>query len=862
MPITLADLLAAGGRLHGSPQATSFADWSYDSRLTAPGTCFVALRTPRADGHDYIPAALAAGATGVLCRWPPPDPGRATVILADDPQALLQRWAARHLAALHPTVVAVTGSVGKTSTRRAIAAVLAACAPTFQSRRSFNSLLGLPIALARLEPEHRFAVLEFGSDRRGEIARLAQLFPPQIAVVTAVGEAHLRSFGDLATIAAEKGDLPAALPAHGLAVLNADDVHVRAMASRTAARQFCFGAGGAADLRGALVRFDLNGSTIRLQHGGATVEAHLPFLGAPALTIGMAAVAVGLHCGLDLATAAAALATVEPPAGRLRPLPAQSGAIILDDSFSATLPAMRAALSTLASLAARRRIAILGPPGELPIGDEERYYQELGALAAHCADHVIFKGDWGVSAERAARAVRPAIATTVVDTSAAAAAALPPDCGPGDLVLVKGDVTARMERVVAALQADNEQDASEPRPSGGEPAVGKDAPARRLVRQEPAWRSVRVGQPDRPTWLRIDLDAIASNVRALRAIAGVPLMAVLKGDAYGHGAVRAARAALGAGADALAVATLGEARTLRNAGVHAPILLLGYLAPWQADEAARLGLACTVFDHESAEALSAAGRDQGRPVAVHVKVDTGMGRLGLAPADVGPFLHQLRALPGLDVAGLYTHFANADLPASDFTAVQLERFSSLVRELAAAGLRPPLVHAANSAAALRVPAARFDMIRPGIALYGLAPSAAVPLPRGFRAALSFHSEVAQVREHPAGTPLSYGGVFVTEQASRIATIPVGYADGLRRSPPWREVLVGGRRAPIVGRICMDYALVDVSAVPGVKRGDAVVLLGAQGAERITADEVAGWLGTISYEVLTSILPRVPREVAG
>jgi alanine racemase len=170
------------------------------------------------------------------------------------------------------------------------------------------------------------------------------------------------------------------------------------------------------------------------------------------------------------------------------------------------------------------------------------------------------------------------------------------------------------------------------------------------------------------------------------------------------------------------------------------------------------------------------------------------------------------------------------------------------------------VHAANSAALLRLPAAHFDMVRPGIACYGLAPGPETPLPAGMRPVLSFHTEVAQVKALPAGTPISYGGTFVTQRPSRIATIPVGYADGLRRSPPWRKVLIGGQRAPIVGRICMDYAMVDVTGRDEVRRGDAVVLIGQQGQGRITADEVAAWLGTINYEVVSTLLPRVPRQV--
>jgi alanine racemase len=249
-----------------------------------------------------------------------------------------------------------------------------------------------------------------------------------------------------------------------------------------------------------------------------------------------------------------------------------------------------------------------------------------------------------------------------------------------------------------------------------------------------------------------------------------------------------------------------------------------------------------------------------RTATVHVKVDTGMARLGLAPEQAAPFLSELVALPDLRIEGLYSHFATADSADETFARLQLERFQQVLKAVEAAGLRPPTVHMANSAGMLRFPQARFDMVRPGIACYGLNPSPETPLPQGLQPALSFHSEVAQAKDYPAGVPLSYGGTFVTSRPSRIATIPVGYADGLRRSPPWREVLVRGSRAPIVGRICMDYALIDVSEISGVKRGDPVVLIGAQGDQHISADEVAAWLGTINYEVVSTILPRVPREV--
>lgn len=373
-----------------------------------------------------------------------------------------------------------------------------------------------------------------------------------------------------------------------------------------------------------------------------------------------------------------------------------------------------------------------------------------------------------------------------------------------------------------------------------------------------------------PTRITIDHAAAAHNIRRLRELAGVPVMAVVKANAYGHGAVPLAQTFLHHGAGSLAVAAVNEARTLREAGITAPMLLLGYLPPELAAEAVSLGLTCAVYDWEVAEALSRAAVEQQRPVSVHVKVDTGMGRLGLphsAADQPGMLLHHLAEVPGVAVEGLFTHLAAADERDQRFTHLQLERFHSLLAELTAAGLRPPVLHAANSAATLHVPASRFDLVRPGIASYGLHPSPDAPLPADFRPVLSLATEVAQVKQVPAGTPLSYGCTYVTPQPATIATLPIGYADGLRRSPPWREVLLHGVRAPIVGRICMDYCMVDasrVAAVHPVRRGDPVVLIGAQtnpatgGVDRISAEEVAGWLGTINYEVVAALLTRAVR----
>lgn len=849
--IRLEDLLHAGADLWQTGTAQQFHDFSYDSRQTRHGELFLALRTPRGDGHDHIAAALAAGASGVVCTAPPDQAGEASVLLTDSAEALVQCWASRRLHQVAPRVIAVAGSVGKTSTKHALAHLLAEDAPTFATRASFNSLLGLPVALAHLEAQHRFAVLECGTSRFGELAQLAELFTPEIALVTTVGEAYLNAFGSLAGVAREQATLLAALPRTGWALLNGDDPYTPMLAAQTDARVLTFGQQPGCDLRASAVQLGREQTTLRLHWRGAAGVAApagelvvtLRLLGEPAVTIALGAVCAALVCGLSLEAAGQRLAQVPPLSGRLRLLPGRAGALLLDDSYSASLPSLRAALHTLAALPAQRRVLLLGDLADL--GEHAAAtYRTIGELAGQVADWLVCKGDGGQTVVQAARQSTRPLHTAVVHTTAAALQALPADLGPGDLVLVKGSAAARMEQSAAALL--------------GPTLRAADV----LVRQDPGWSAVRIGEPQRPTWIRIDLDALAHNIRRLRALAGVPLMMVLKADAYGHGAVRAARTALANGASALAVATLGEARTLRDADITAPILVLGYTPPWQAHDAVQLGVTCTVFDIEIARTLAQEAQALQRQASVHVKVDTGMTRLGLPPEQVVPFLRALGDLPALTVEGLFTHFATADSADEHFAQVQQQRFAAVLAAVEAAGLRPSLVHAANSAALLRFPAARYDMVRPGIACYGLAPAAETPLPPDLRPVLAFYSEIAQVRQVPAGTPVSYGCTFVTERPSTIATIPVGYADGLRRAPPWREVLVRGQRAPIVGRICMDYAMLDVSHIHGVKRGDVVVLIGTQGGQTITADEVGSWLGTLNYEVVSTLLPRVPREVGG
>jgi alanine racemase len=361
----------------------------------------------------------------------------------------------------------------------------------------------------------------------------------------------------------------------------------------------------------------------------------------------------------------------------------------------------------------------------------------------------------------------------------------------------------------------------------------------------------------RPTVVEVDLEAIRHNVRLLKP-EGAELMAVLKADGYGHGGAPVARAALQAGATWLGVALVEEGLSLREAGLDAPILVLSEFPPGSEKEALAAGLTPSVYGREAVRALAASG---GGEVGVHVKVDTGMHRVGVwPPEDAVGFCREVVGA-GLRLDGLWTHFACAESDAEG-TLAQLERLLAVVAHVRETGLAPRYVHAANSAATLRFPQAHLDLVRPGAAVYGIDPGGGIGPRAGLRPALSWRSAVSFVRRLPAGERLSYGWRYTLPRESTVATVPVGYEDGYLRALSSRaDVLIRGRRHRVAGTVTMDQLLVDCGD-DEVAVGDEVVLIGAQGDERITAEELAGHLETIGYEVVTTISERVPREFVG
>jgi len=852
-------LEATRGSLAYPGKHDHFEAFNHDTRQLLPGELFVAVRGEHGDGHDFLLEAARRGATGLLIESQALQRASAEVlrelgtcgvatIVVEDTRLALQHYAQAILQRWHPTVIAVTGSTGKTSTKEAIASVLSSSYATFRSWQNYNDLLGLPLSLGRLEERHEYAVLEMACDHPGEIGQLCAIARPTLGVLTNLSTNQLQYFGSMENLAAELTTLLTCLPTDGAGFVG--DLPTSALPPEIKAPIIPFNLQAAHNIQVAW-----EGLSFTLQDEQAEIALNSHLLGQHQISTMLAAYRVGCHCGVSVEQIAHALAKVEAVRGRLHALPALEHATLLDDTHNACPASTLAGLETLRALPAGRRIAVLGDM--LRLGEfEEEGHRLVGERAASCVDYLVTRGERAASiAEAARQAGLPAERTIVTATheDAAQAArrllAMPAPSYSQEnaaAVLVKGSEETRMERVSELLLAQPEQ-----------------APVE-LVRQTPGWKQIVLMRPERPTWLEIDLSAIANNTRAMKQLVGpdVRVLVSLKADGYGHGALKVARTALHNGASMLGVATVSEATPLREAGITAPILVFGYVPLWQMREAVRLDLTITLYTLDAARALSRAAMALGKTARVHVKVDTGMSRLGIRSERIDEILALLRAireLPNLELEGLFTHFAKADSADHTHAHLQLARFQEVLHRIELEGLRPPLVHAANSAATLMLPEARFDMVRPGIALYGLEPSPDVRLPEEFQPALAFKTQVAQVKLIPAGEGISYGGTFVTEQPTWIAVLPVGYADGFRRAPAnWGSVLIHGQEAPLLGRVCMDQSMVDISHIPEVRVGDEVVLIGRQGNAALTAETVAQRLGTINYEVVAEILARVPR----
>lgn len=367
---------------------------------------------------------------------------------------------------------------------------------------------------------------------------------------------------------------------------------------------------------------------------------------------------------------------------------------------------------------------------------------------------------------------------------------------------------------------------------------------------------------ERLVWAEINVRNFLYNLSSVKHLVGpkVKVMAVVKANAYGHGAIELSKAAETLhSADYFGVVCLYEARQLRESGIKTPILILNYIDSESLSACVDLNLSLNIMEISLLRELDATARNKHKVINIHVKIDTGMHRLGLTPEQAIAFIPQIENFHNVRLEGVFTHFATSDEKDLSFTREQLQNFTSVLRMLKEKRITIPVIHSANSAATLRMAESHFDMVRPGIVLYGMPSSNDFTLPFVTKPVMTLKTKIVQLRTINKGETVGYGRTFTAEKTTRVAALPVGYADGFRRAPHnWGHVLVRGRLVPVIGRVSMDQSSIDVTEVPGVSVGDEIVLIGTQGNNTLTTDDVAKQLGTINYEVTTALASRVSR----
>ncbi len=847
--ISLYDLLeASNSQMFGEPAAQLFTGFCLDSRQRQESQLYVALKTDYGDSHQYIEEAIQNGAAGVLSTRPPEcDTTGVSVILVRDVETALLAWASYVLKRYKTSVVAVTGAFGKSLAVSAVHAVLSSQFTVHKPDLEYYGRLALPLGLAGLKQTDRFAVIELSPRQIGEMAEMVQTIMPEVGIITYPGGTHAGRYDQSDQLAREQALLLDYLPQDGAAVLNFDTDSVVELHGRAKAKVLTFGMDRfGADLMAynILVGQTRTGFDLRTQQE-RFVGRWTPLLGKHQLYSLLAALAVGMHYQVPLEDALRKLTEMHPLPGRMKPLSGLNGSLLIDDTYSATPQSTQAALDWVAAVKEpeQRVIFVMGDM-DTQGGASQRGHRAVGQRAADVVDLLVTEGADAAVVGRAAldhgMERRQVSITYSARDSVVAVKGF--QLTEKDLIIVKGGMSARMELVVQAL-LENDED------------------RRELARQDVSQQMMGfMHHPARPSWIEVDMDALANNVRELKNIVGpqVALMAVVKSDGYGHGAVQVARTALANGAEYLAVSSMGEALDLREAGIVDPIIVLNYTPVYAIRQAVRQNITVTVYDLQLARAYARAAREMNGRLKVHVKVDTGMGRLGVMAEEAVSFFRHIMMLPNLEIEGIFTHFADAD-EDPDYTAAQTREFRGVLNPLRASGFAFKYIHAANSAGTLLSKDYHFNMVRTGIAMYGLHPSEKVPVPPSFKPVMTWKTVVAQVKTLPPGHPVGYGRTYITRAEETIAILPVGYADGFRRTPRgWIYVLVHGKPVPVIGRVSMEKTAINVSALNSVSIGDEVVLMGRQGDAVITAEDVARFLGTSNYEVVTTILPRVAR----
>lgn len=844
--INLYDLLeAATGQLFGEPVAKFFTDFCYDSRDIEPGQLYTVMRTERGDGHQFIGEAVAGGAAGVLCARPPDvDVSSVTCLIVKDVQAALLLWAEYILRRYGTTVINVVGSPGASTAREAITKILDTRYRVYNPGAAYQGQGELPLALSRLERDHQIAVLQVESERPGDMEAISSLVKPLVAVVTEVP-------GKPSYQVEEYRKFIQMLPDDGLAVLNFDDDDARALVKSASSPVTTFGMDPSGIAYGAdLIAYNVQLTRYRTSFDLKYAEERLlgrwmRLLGTRQLYGVLPALLVGLAYDVTLEEGAQVLSELTPMPGRLRALEGVEGCMLIDDSFDATVESTLRTLDWLETVREDepegRIVFILGDVA--PPNTAQPHIGELGHRIADVVDKLLTQGRMAAKVGRAAIAhgmPRENVHVTFCpgDTANCTRA----DVRREDLLVVSGAAHAHMENTLRGL-------------------LLHPADTNMLVKKRLAIHTNRltITREAQRTWVEIDLNALGHNVRQLKSVVGenVNLLAVVRADGYGHGAVEVGATAVLNGADYLGVGSPEEGLALREAGVDAPILIMGYTPGRLARHMIENDLSVTLVDLDTARALSDEAEGRNTQINVHYQIDIGTRRLGVLAREVPAFFRRAIGMKGLNHEGLYTQF-----DGSDQTNIQqqIADFRQISSSLRASGIRFKHIHAADTAAAIAQPESRFSMVRIGSGLYGLNPSNTVTLPDTFLPVMSWKTRIVQVKNPSSEADARSSAIVARKKLSEcseeaIAVIPVGYADGLRKD--WPYALVRGQRVPLAGSMGMNHTALSMAEAPNLCVGDEVILIGNQADETITANEVAQNLGISPHAVVTNIIPHSP-----
>jgi Alr-MurF fusion protein len=815
-----------GGKLRGASSSLTIDRIVTDSRGASPGALFVALKGQNTDGHGFLADAFRNGATAALiaqdrlsslaleAAWP--------VIAVADPLRGLQALARWHRREYFQRVLAITGSNGKTIVKDALKVLLAG-RQLLASPGSYNSQLGLPLAVLSTERPEPLAVLEVGVSAPGEMDALEQIAAPDFGILTNIGLAHFAAFGSREAIAREKMKLFQRLPREGWLLLPASEPVLDGPSQGIACPIHRVG-GGQQVLALTPVSLSEEGQLLELSEPSqgkhlVTVKTRSPEIIADLHFAACAARLLGV--GLD--EIASGLDGYAPTATRMELWSSPQGIRIINDGYSSDPISVHAALraATLGASRGGRRMFAFAGMRELG-ASSAREHGQVGAQAAACGfSHLFLVGNGELkSTAEGYKSVRPEGSVLQVKSADELKDQLLPLLRLGDTVLFKGPRNAGMVKAVRDLSG--------------------------AIAQRCLW---------------VNLAAIEGNIARFRRHCGssVHMLPMLKARAYGTELAQLASWMSRLGIHHIGVSSANEGVAVRKAGADQDVFV--FLSEREdLDNLLRYRLTPVIYSAELVEGLAASLMGSGGALDVHLKVDTGMHRLGVSPEQAVELARRIRASGVMRLTGVCTHFAAAEDPASDgFTRRQIATFNQVIAGLEAAGFAGLQIHAANTAGMMRFPEAHYNMVRIGLGLYGVYPSEASRRVMDLELAVGLTSRIASLQEFAPGETLGYNRTFTAQRTTRVGIVPFGYDDGL----PWRlsgvgEVLVEGRRAPIVGRISMDQMQVDVTDIPGVSAGAEVLLYGTHNGHTLRPEQVAEKAGTIPYELLTRVGARVHR----